>query len=195
MSDAMTHAAPKAILRPHRVTIGDYHRMAEVGIFSAQDRVELIEGAIIDMAPIGPGHADVVDRLAARLIKGLPTGLLVRVQNPLTFGDASEPQPDIAVVTDRSYAQRHPGAEDARWIIEVSDTTLAYDREVTLGLYARSGVPEVWIVNLAEGQLEVYREPTGGRYSETIRPARDEQVSPLVAVGSGVTFAEIVGER
>jgi Uma2 family endonuclease len=76
-----------------------------------------------------------------------------------------------------------------------SDVYLAYDREVTLGLYARSGVPEVWIVNLAEGQLEVYREPTGGRYSETIRPARDEQVSPLVAVGSGVTFAEIVGER
>ena len=108
--------------------------MAEVGILSAQDRVELIEGEIIDMTPIGPRHADIVDRLAARLIKALTSGYLVRIQNPLTLGDSSEPQPDLAIVADRSYAAAHPGGGDVHLVIEVADATVAYDRDVKLRL-------------------------------------------------------------
>jgi Uma2 family endonuclease len=153
--------------------------MAEVGILSAQDRVELIEGEIIDTTPIGPRHAAIVDRLAARLIRALPARYLVRIQNPLTLGDSSEPQPDLAIVADRSYAAEHPGGGDTHLVIEVADATVGYDRDVKLRLYAQFGIPEVWIVNLPAGQLEVFRDPLGDGYRQVLVPRLEELVTPL----------------
>ena len=191
----MTSAAAHAQPRRHRVTVRDFHRMAEAGILSAQDRVELIEGEIIDMTPIGPRHADVVDRLAARLIRMLPPQYLVRIQNPLTLGDASEPQPDVAIVVDRSYATAHPGAGDTRLVVEVSDATLDYDRDVKLPLYARAGIPEVWIVNLQASQLEIFRVPGEGRYREVLHPGPDERVSPLAVPAIALKPSDLFGAR
>jgi Uma2 family endonuclease len=189
----MVTASAQAHPRRHRVTVREYHRMAEAGVLSAQDRVELIEGEIIDMTPIGPRHADVVDRIVAALSRQRTTGLRIRVQNPLTLGDASEPQPDIAVVADRNYADAHPVASDVQLVIEVSDTTLAFDRDVKLPLYARAGVPEVWIVNLPAGQLEVFREPVGDRYLRALTPAPDETISPRAASTIELRVGEILG--
>lgn len=174
----MITATAQTYPRRHRVTVREYHRMAETGVLSAQDRVELIEGEIIDMTPIGPRHADAVDRIVATFSRQTMPGLRIRVQNPLTLGDASEPQPDVAIVADRSYADAHPWPGDTRLVIEVSDTTLAFDHEVKLALYARFDVPEVWIVDLQAGQLEVHRQPAGGQYRETVRPSTDEMISP-----------------
>lgn len=176
------------------MTVRDYHRMGEVGILSAQDRVELIEGEIIDMTPIGPRHADIVDRLAVRLIKALPSGYLVRIQNPLTLGDSSEPQPDLAIVADRGYAAAHPGGGDTHLVIEVADATVAYDRDVKLRLYARSRIPEVWIVNVPAGQLEVFRDPIGDGYHQSLVPAPQEPVTPLQIPGIVLRPDEVLGE-
>ena len=189
----MTTAATPLLSRRHRVTVRDYHRMAEVGILSAQDRVELIEGEIIDMTPIGPRHAAVVDRLAARLVKALPAGYLVRIQNPLTLGESSEPQPDLAIVADRSYATAHPGGGDTHLVIEVADATVAYDRDVKLPLYAQSLIPEVWIVNLPAGQLEVFRDPAEDGYRQSFVPAPEEFVSPIRVPGIAIRPGEVFG--
>jgi hypothetical protein len=189
----MVTASAQAHPRRHRVTVREYHRMAEAGVLSAQDRVELIEGEIIDMTPIGPRHADAVDRIVAALSRQPTPGLRIRVQNPLTLGDASEPQPDIAIVADRSYADAHPVASDVRLVIEVSDTTLAFDRDVKLPLYARAGVPEVWIVNLPANQLEIFREPAGDRYLHALTPAPDETISPRAARTIELRAGELLG--
>lgn len=104
-------------------------------------------------------------------------GSRVRVQNPLTLGDASEPQPDVAVVADHRYTDAHPGPGDTQLVIEVSDTALAFDREVKLVLYARFDVPEVWIVDLQASQLEVHRQPAADQYRETVHPNAGERIS------------------
>jgi Uma2 family endonuclease len=189
MVTASSHVHP----RRHRVTVREYHHMAEAGVLSTQDRVELIEGEIIDMTPIGPRHADAVDRIVAALSRQPTPGLRIRAQNPLTLGDASEPQPDIAVVADRSYADAHPVASDVHLVIEVSDTTLAFDRDVKLPLYARAGVPEVWIVNLPANQVEIFREPVGDRYRHALTPAPHETICPLAAPTIELKVAETLG--
>ena len=167
--------------------------MAAAGVLSAQDRVELIEGEIIDMTPIYPRHANAVDRIVAALSRQRTPGLRIRVQNPLTLGDASEVQPDIAIVADRSYADAHPVARDVRLVIEVSDTTLAFDRDVKLPLYARAGVPEIWIVNPPANQVEIFREPAGDRYRHALTPAPHETIRPLAAPTIELKVAETLG--
>jgi Uma2 family endonuclease len=189
----MIAATAQAYPRRHRVTVREYHRMAETGVLSAQDRVELIEGELIDTTPIGPRHADTVDRIVATFSRQAMPGLRIRVQNPLTLGDASEPQPDIAIVVDRSYAADHPGPTDTRLVIEVSDTTLAFDREVKLTLYARFGMPEVWIVDLPAGQLTVYREPAAGGFRRTIHTNTDDLVSPVGVPTLALRPSELFG--
>jgi Uma2 family endonuclease len=144
-----------------RFTVDEYYRMAEAGILHEDDRIELIEGEIVEMAPIGSNHASYVDRLA-QLFFGLISGrAIIRVQSPIHLGEYSELQPDVTLLRARPdfYASAHPGPADILLLIEVADTSAAYDREVKAPLYARADIQEYWIVDLAEKSVEVYREP------------------------------------
>jgi Uma2 family endonuclease len=169
--------------RRHRITVEEYHRMAEVGVLAPDARVELIDGEIIDMPPIGSRHAGTVsqlDELLHRAIAGLAT---IRCQAPTQLGDLSEPQPDITIQVRREdfYEQRHPIASDTLLAIEVSDTTLRYDLQTKMSLYARHGIPELWVVDVEGKRLHVFRNPAGATYGEVI--ASDEPgVMPISAL-------------
>lgn len=147
-----------AFPRPHRFTLEEYHRIAEAGLFHGK-RVELLEGNIIDMAPQGSDHYQTIERVADVLANVFGSGFWIRRQGPLRLNDASEPEPDISVVTGKMADYRdHPTT--ALLVVEVSESTLQFDRSEKAGFYARSGLADYWIVNLVEKQLEVYREPT-----------------------------------
>mgnify|MGYP003382241006 CR=1 FL=1 len=176
----------------HRWSVEEYHQMAQAGLLDETDRVELIEGELIDMAPIGSKHAFRVDSIARALQRAAGTSFLVRVQNPILLGELSELQPDIAVVKDKNYSEAHPGPEDVLLIVEVSDTTLAYDRDVKLSLYARRGIPEVWLLDVNAGELTVYREPAEGQYRLIRKPTRAEAVSPTLVPAVAISLAEVL---
>ena len=162
---------PEAPAR-HRLDVGAYYRMAEAGILTHPQRVELIDGDIFDMNPIGSPHAAVTRRLEQQFARAVADGIvLVSVQNPLRLDAHNEPQPDFVALRPRpdAYAASHPGAADALLLIEVSDSSLDHDRTTKLSLYARFGVPEVWIVDLSGGAVEVYRDPAEGRYVSSVR--------------------------
>jgi hypothetical protein len=160
--------------------------MAEVGLLRPDERVELIEGEIIDMPPIGSLHGAVVDLLAERFITALEGAALVRIRGAIRLGSDSEPQPDVALLRPRAdrYAARQPGAADVLLVIEVSDTTLKFDRGVKARLYARHGVPEFWVVDLTSRQVEVFRAPRGAEYGE--RTVRAPGVFAIPQVGIDV---------
>lgn len=183
----------RAAMPYHRWSVEEYHQMAQAGLLDETDRVELIDGELIDMAPIGSKHAFRVDSIARALQRAAGTSFLVRVQNPILLGEHSELQPDIAVVKDRNYAESHPEAEDVLLIVEVSDTTLAYDRDVKLSLYARHGIPEVWLLDVNAGELTVYREPAEGQYRLIRKPMAAEAVSPMLVPDTTITLAEVLG--
>ncbi len=153
----------------HRLTVHDYHRMADAGIFGEDDRIELIDGDLIDMAPIGPGHAASVNRLAEAFILACAGRTIVSIQNPVHLDQSSEPQPDLAILRRRAdfyAAGAHPGPADILLLVEAADSSLHYDRTVKLPLYARAGIAELWIVDLKRRALDAYREPAGGEYRE-----------------------------
>ncbi len=149
-----------------RFTVDDYHRMAEVGILSPDDRVELIDGEIIRMTPIGSRHAACVGRLANMLPLRLAGAAQVFIQSPVQLDVRYEPQPDVLVLRPRDdfYAERLPTAADVLFVMEVSDTSLALDREKKLPAYGWSGVPEAWIVDLAGERIERHSEPFIGGF-------------------------------
>ena len=182
----------RAALPYHRWSVEEYHQMAKYGLLDETDRVELIEGEMIDMAPIGSKHAFAVDSIARVLQLAVGRAFLVRVQNPFRLGEHSEPQPDIAVVKDRNYADAHPTAEDVLLIVEASDTTVAYDRDVKLGLYARQGIPEVWLLDVNARELTVHREPAEGQYRLIRKPTAAEAVSPALVPGVVLRVAELM---
>ena len=145
--------------RRHRISVEHYYRMAEAGLFGPDERVELIDGEIVDMPPMGTRHAAKLSRLVEILSAAVGDRAIVRVQLPLRLGEASEPQPDVAVVVPRAdyYDQRHPGAADTLLAIEVSDTTLRFDSEIKAPLYIRHGVPEACILDLRANRLLRFR--------------------------------------
>lgn len=153
-------------IRRHRLTVNDYHRMGEAGILSEDARVELIEGELIEMTPIGSRHAGTVSALTHAFAVALHGRAIVAVQSPVTLGEQSEPQPDLAILKFREdyYRDALPGPGDVHLLIEVADTTTAYDRGIKVALYARHGIPEVWLVDLGKMRLEVYHGPEGGEY-------------------------------
>ena len=180
------------VLRRH-FSVGEYYRMAEAGLFTEDDRVELIEGEIIEMNPIGSRHAACVGRLTELPGSMTRDVAIVRVQNPVQVNDYSEPLPDVTLLKRRDdfYAQANPGAADVLLIIEVSDTTLEYDRQVKLPLYARARIPEVWIVNIPEDTIEVYARPSRGKYQDALTVERGQRL-PLTSVPSMRLDAESV---
>jgi len=163
----------------HRLTVDQYYRMAEAGIFKEDDRVELIEGEIIDMPPIGIDHAYFVNRLTSIFVQNIGHQANVSSQNPIRLNSRSEPQPDIALLRYREDFYRHtrPSPEDILLLVEVSDTSLRYDMEVKLPLYARHGIPEVWIVDLEHRRIEIFCKPLDDAYLEKHCPARTETIA------------------
>lgn len=149
-------------------TVDEYYKMAEVGILTPEDKVELINGEIIRMSPSNSEHANAIDILAKKLIIGIGDKAVVRVQNPVSIDKSSEPEPDIAIAVNRQegYRQNHPQPKNIILVVEVSDSTLHFDREVKMLLYAEAGIPEYWIVNLQDEQVEVFRKPVKEQYSQ-----------------------------
>jgi Uma2 family endonuclease len=181
-------------LHRRRFTVDDYHAMADAGILSEDDRVELIEGEILQMPPIGSPHAACVNRLTRLLVEQAANTAVVTVQNPLRLSDLSEPQPDLVMARPREdfYAAAHPTPADTLLVIEVAHTTLTYDREVKLPLYATSGIPEVWVVDLQRGVVEVYREPEGGRYRMEMTARPGDRIRPGLLPSVGVLVERIL---
>ncbi|MDB6088127.1 MAG: Uma2 family endonuclease [Gammaproteobacteria bacterium] len=152
----------------HRITVDEYYRMAEVGLLAPDARVELIDGEIIDMAPIGSRHGGTETQLLELLYAAVGARAMVRSKLPVRLSNWSEPQPDVSVVKRRQdyYKTAHPTAEDVVLIVEVSDTSLHHDLTVKASLYARHGIPEVWIIDLDAEQIHFFRSPSGETYTE-----------------------------
>ena len=163
-------------------TVDEYHRMIETGILSENDRVELLDGWILEMSPIGPPHSTAVRLILAALQDKLPSGWIVGTQDPITL-DNGEPQPDITVVRGniRDFAARHPSPRDVALVVEVADSSLQYDRLQKRPQYAAAGIPEYWIVNLIDRRLEVFRDPApGGDYQVAKNIAADGVVELII---------------
>jgi len=154
--------------------------MAHAGVFSEDDRVELLEGEIFDMVAIGARHAACVDRLNQIFTVTLGERAIVRVQSPLRLSRYSEPQPDLVILRPHPdfYAGAHPTAADVLLVIEVADTTAEADREIKIPLYGRSSVGEAWLIDLSEERVEVYREPSPQGYRDLARFARGQTLRP-----------------
>jgi Uma2 family endonuclease len=176
-------------------TVEEYYRMAEAGILSPRDRVELIRGEIIEMSPIGRRHAAAVDRATDLFTAFLRGRANVRVQNPVRMDDYNEPQPDISLLHLRSdyYASGHPTPGSTYLVLEVSDASLQYDRETKLAVYAISGIPEVWIENLRDDVLLVYRDPSSDSYRTSLSLRRGDTVSPLAFPDLTFAVSDILG--
>jgi len=179
---------------PHRFSVWDYYRMAETGVLRPDARIELLEGQIIDVEPIGPFHGGSLNRLN-RLFNRLSRGRwLVTAQNPVHLGEFSEPQPDLMLVKPEpdDYTTRHPSPGDVFLLIEVAQASLDYDREQKLPAYGRAGIHEVWIVNLANRTIEVYREPHFGGYESKVVLRSGEKASPLAFPDVTVDVARLL---
>ncbi|MEM9919752.1 MAG: Uma2 family endonuclease [Bacteroidota bacterium] len=147
-------------------TVQEYHQLAEIGILKESDRVELLYGDIVTISPTKSAHAGMVDSMIELLIIKLYKKANIKCQNPISLDKLSEPEPDIAVVKYKAdgYSSQHPGPEDIYLVIEVADSSLEKDRQVKGPLYAKAGIPEYWIINLSDRQIEIHREPKDGAY-------------------------------
>ncbi|MEG4166594.1 MULTISPECIES: Uma2 family endonuclease [unclassified Microcoleus] len=182
-------------LQKRLFTVKEYHLMTEVGILSEGDRVELIEGEIVKMAAIGTRHASCVRRLI-RSFSVIPQNLaILGVQDPIQLTDRTEPQPDVVLLQPRAdyYATAHPIPSEVLLLVEVSDSTVDYDRDVKVSIYARSLIQEVWLVGLVKNCLEVYRQPDPNGYSLMLKFWRGQQVAPLAFPDLEVSSDFILG--
>jgi Uma2 family endonuclease len=176
-----------------RFTRAEYHRMGEVGILREDDRVELIRGEIVEMSPPGRRHRAFVGNLSQLLVMRLSGRAVVWTQNPIVLTDDSEPQPDLAVLRQRtvSYKDREADAEDVFALIEVADSSLAYDRTTKMRLYAESGIPEYWIVDCTAETIEIYRNPGPDGYRDVSRVAGAATVALGAFPDVGLATTEI----
>ncbi len=158
-------------IRRWQFTVADFARMGEAGIFAEDDRVELIDGEVRAMSPIGPRHTAIVKRLNALLSRQIADRAIISIQDPIQLTDSSEPLPDIAVLRPREdfYVHAHPVSADVLLVVEVAETSLAYDREEKIPRYAQEFIPEVWLIDVVEVTVTQYTQPDGTRY-------RDEQI-------------------
>ena len=241
----MSVEVAKTTFTLHSFTVEEYGRMGEAGVFSPDVRVELIEGEIVEMSPIGNRHAACVDVMAEMLREALGRSVIIRVQNPIVLDDYSEPQPDIAVLKRRDDFYRHAavtgyfqpeqdqnghivysnhrdtrgftktsdtvlramraqsytvdrhdaraGPDDVLLVIEVSDSTLEYDRQIKVPLYARAGISEVWIVNINDERVETFADVSGGAYQMTGSVSRGEEVQSRSLAALRISVSEIFG--
>ncbi|MEA5619996.1 Uma2 family endonuclease [Cronbergia sp. UHCC 0137] len=177
----------------HQFTVQQFHKMAESGILSENERVELIRGEMIDMSPIGTRHSGCVLFLTNLLALLLGGRALINVQNPIELDEISEPQPDIALLKPRSdfYRTSHPQPEDIFLLIEVADTTVKYDREVKIPLYAEAKIPEVWLIDVNQEVIEVYRNSIQGIYQDVQHLQKNQILSILAFPDVNINVNEI----
>jgi Uma2 family endonuclease len=180
--------------RERRFNVAEYYRMAEAGILGG-DRVELIEGVIVEMAAMGSRHAACVRRLEALLNQHTGETGILSTQCPIRLDDGSEPEPDLAMLKPREdfYSSEHPGPGDVLLVIEVSDTSAEYDVEIKLPLYARAGIPETWLVNLATETIEAHSGPASDGYRKTLRAKRGEKLESNSVSGLKVAAEDVLG--
>ena len=187
--------AVEVAAKRRRFTRAEYHRMAEVGILKPTDRVELIRGEIVEMSPIGRRHKAFVGNLAQLLIVRLAGRATVWAQSSIVLADDTEPEPDLAVLRRGTvpYKERDAWAEDVLLLIEVAESSLAYDRSTKLRLYAEAGIPEYWVVDCTAEAVEVYRTPGPEDYRDVTRVAGEATVTvqafPDVVLTTSETFA------
>jgi Uma2 family endonuclease len=178
-----------------RFTVDEFYRMAEAGIIKEGDRVELIEGQIVEMSPIGSRHAAAVDRGCAVWRRLLGERAIIRSQNPVRLDEHSEPEPDIALLRPRPdfYASAHPGAADVYVVVEVAETSYLYNRRVKLSMYARSGMAEVWLLDLGGRRLEVFRDPAPEGYRTRLALDPGATIAPLAFPDALVPVDDLLG--
>jgi Uma2 family endonuclease len=177
------------------LTVTEYHRMGEVGILHEDDRVELIEGQLIAMSPIGSDHSGAINALTRLLVMAVGNRGVVAVQNPVRLDDRSEPQPDFAVLRPRpdDYRRATPRPHEVLLIVEIANSSLQYDRAVKRPLYARHGIPELWIVNIAAQEIEVCRTPTADDYTAISHVGRTGMLEPETLPGVVISAAALLG--
>ena len=171
---------PIAIDSTRKFTVDEYYLMAKVGILHEDDRVELIDGRIVEMPPIGSHHSSSVKDVKQTFRDYDGERVTVGIQDPVRLDDGSEPQPDISILRLRAdnYRNAHPGPADILLLIEVSDSSIIYDRNVKVSLYARAGIIEIWLVNLEANCIEVYREPGAQGYQQSLILHRGDTITP-----------------
>ena len=181
-------------LTRRKLDVAEYHRMGEAGILHEDDRVELIEGELIEMTPIGEPHVGTVNRLNRLLVVAAGTRAVVAVQNPVRLDGHSEPQPDFALLRPRAddYFGAKATPADVLLLMEVADASLRYDRAVKLPLYARHGIPEAWGVDLEHGLVEVHRQPAGDGYATSSRETAGASVEPALLPGVVLRVADVL---
>jgi Uma2 family endonuclease len=187
-------------VRPRKFTVAEYAKMGEAGVFAPDERVELIEGEIIPVSPQNRRHASRVARLNTLLVRSFGETHEIRVQLPLTLGEISEPEPDFALVPFEvaDQAPRHPGGADL--VLELSDSSLGFDRNQKASLYAKAGIGEYWVLNLRHGRLEVRQQPAphpdsayGFDYSRLTILAPGQSAAPLFAPQTSFDVATLLG--
>lgn len=180
-----------------KFTVEQYHKMVDSGILKEDDRVELIRGEIIEMSPIGTKHSACVARLTRLFTVLLGTRAIVWAQNPIVLQNHSEPQPDVTLLKPRDdfYESAHPQPEDIYLLIEVADTTVKYDKEVKIPLYAEDGIIEVWLVDINEETVELYREPAANGYQNLRKFVVGENLSIGVFSDVNINVKEIFGKQ
>jgi Uma2 family endonuclease len=194
-------ATPEGILhaRERRITVEEYHAMGEAGIFSEDDRVELLDGHLIAMSPIGPEHSHSVNDLADLFSRPLyavdPPPAQTSVQNPIHLGAYGEPEPDLVLYDPDVPRDRHIQPNDVYLVVEVADTSVAYDRDVKAGHYGKAGIPEYWVVDLENEVIEVFRRPEADGYAERIRHRRGDTLTVTTWPDlSSLSVDDVLGE-
>ena len=186
---------PGLCVKPYRFSVEEFNKLPEVGIFDEDDRVELLDGEIIVMSPIGSQHAGTVMRINAILHGRVGSDVIFGLQTPTVVEEFSEPLPDVMLLKPRKdfYTSRHPVPKDILLLIEVSDTTLRYDRGRKLRKYAETRVSEVWIVNLENMTIEQYREPSGDSFASKRIFQRGEQITIAAFPDNAFPVEELIG--
>ena len=189
-----TLTAPPTAITKRRFSVKEYYLMADAGILSPRDRVELIDGEIVQMAAMGSYHAGCVLYLSTAFSQMLGQRAFVNVQSPVRLSEHSEPEPDIALLKPRAdfYTESHPRPDEVMLIVEVSHSTVEYDRDVKTPLYAAASIPELWLVNLDEDFIDGLSDPEGAGYRTTRRYVRGERIAPSLLPDAALEVSEIL---
>ena len=184
-----------AVLTRHKLSVSDFHQMAEARILAEDDHLELIEGDLIDMMPIGQKHAAMVNRLTYYFSAIFGDRATLTIQNPLVLGDRTEVYPDVLLLERRAdfYAFGHPVPADVYLVVEVADSSLNYDRSVKFPLYAEAKIPEVWLVNLADDRLEIYHQPMEKSYQHVLILQRGDALRLLAFPEVELDVIDLIG--
>ena len=192
-------AAPmeRVLPAPHLFTVDEYYRMVDAGLLTEDSRVELIDGVIVDMPPIGPGHSGNVIWFTGALQELFGGFAQLSIQNPLRLGLRVEPQPDVMLLRPRAdhYRTSHPRPDDVLLLVEVADSSLTYDRKTKARVYARAGIADYWIVNRVDFAVEVYRDPARSRYRSVQVLKRGDGIQPLAFPDVSIAVSDILGDE